>query len=114
MPLPDPVIDAPEIRVLVSLSRTYTVIEPTGVNLIVTVVLCADKLIVALALLDRYPDLDALYEYEPNGTLLKVTEPSDPVVPEPPPEMLAPLIAAPVFASTTLTVMVPVVGMGSR
>ena len=60
VPLPEPVIDAPEIRALVALSRTYTVTEPTGVNLIVTVVLCADRLIVALALPERYPDLLAV------------------------------------------------------
>ena len=60
VPLPEPVIDAPEIKAFVALSRTYTVIEPTGVNLIVTVVLCADRLIVALALPERYPVLEAL------------------------------------------------------
>ena len=53
VPVPEPMTDAPEIRALVALSRTYTVIAPTGVSLIVTVVLCADKLIVALPLLER-------------------------------------------------------------
>ena len=53
VPEPEPEIDAPEINALVALSRTYTVTAPTGVSLIVTVVDCADKLIVALALLER-------------------------------------------------------------